>query len=570
MTQQLETQATTVDSLAKAPKRRGISVEEIAESFESVGSDIAEIGKLSNKEKNAVTAFLDMLKGNMEHVAQSVPISAKIVPIEYGSVSQAHVQPDGQLLLGFEDGGSKLVDLGDHQNRDLLIVVMDDFVPKFEALTLQIAEQRLRKPKPVAVVEPPKVEVKVPIAVAVPVVKPEPQVAEVVEPALPEPEPVEAEPEAELPLLLIAPAQFPLLPAPKETPEPGSLPTENPTELLAERNTAIQTITSETLTYLDMLGNEVFEQEPVSKYFDDWMVNLRQVILSFESNAAIGADEAFSAESNRIFGQIQTELDSRIQSEAEIATSYRTLVENRYLLDKIDAEHADQARKFVEKGTSALETLMHSMYNLEKELAEAQAVKVSIRHPLQMIAKDQKVSELTQRLNSVKKRLALAVGTSSVDASNSGDIQAQFEAQAKLLEEKRKAAMEFLSKNVDDLANEIAKLKTQKTSNPLRKVAIQQQVFEAEEKLFAARKRLELAERNSSAEMEQLRLEYEKKKQVTLGEMQTLEQDIAAKTVDNSAEVRRDAAKALAEAVNDLAKRKTDAPLEKQKDASEE
>ncbi len=563
-----------MDSLAEAPKRKGISVEGIAESFESVGSDIAEIGKLSNKEKNAVKAFLGMLKGNMEHVAQSVPISTKIVPIEYGSVSQAHVQPDGQLLLGFEDGGTALVDMSDPQNRDLLIAVMDDFVPKFEALTLQIAEQRLRKPKPAAVVEPPKAEVEVPIAVAepiaAPVIAPEPPAA-VVEPALPEPEPtVEAEPEAELPLLLMAPAQFPLLPAPKEAPEHEPLPTEDPAALLAERNTAIQAITTETLTYLDMIGDEVFEQEPVSRYFDDWMVNLRQIILSFESNEAIGADEIFSAESNRIFGQIQSELDSRIQSEAEIATSYRTLVENRYLLDKIDAEHAAQAREYVEKGTSAIETLMRNMYNLEKELAEAQAVKVSIRHPLQMIAKDQKVSELTQRLNSVKKRLALAVGTSSVDASNSGDIHAQFEAQAKLLEEKRKAAMEFLSKNVDDLANEIAKLKTQKTSNPIRKVAIQQQIFEGEEKLFAARKRLELAERNSSAEMEQLRLEYEKKKQATLGQMQTLEQDIAAKAVDNSAGVRKDAAKALAEAVKDLAKRKTDAPLETKKDDAAE
>ncbi len=318
---------------------------------------------------------------------------------------------------------------------------------------------------------------------------------------------------------------------------------------MAERNAKIESVTSEALTYLDMLGDEVFEQEPVSKYFDDWMVNLRQVILSFESNTAIGADETFSAQYNQIFGQIQDELDNRIANEADIAVSYRTLVENRYLLNKIDEEHAAQTKQLVEKGTSAIETFMRSMANIEKELSEAQAVKVSYRHPMQKMAQDQKVSELTQRLNSVKKRLAMAVGTSSTDSGKSGDIESQFEAQTKMLEEKRKFAMDLLNKNVDDLANEIAKLKMTKTSNPLKKVAIQQQVFETEQKFFDAKKRLQLAEQNSSYEMEQLRAEFEKKKQAAMGKVQTLEKDIATKAVDNSAGVRKETAKALVEAV---------------------
>ena len=47
-------------------------------------------------------------------------------------------------------------------------------------------------------------------------------------------------------------------------------------------------------------------------------------------------------------------------------------------------------KQLVEKGTSAIETLMHSMANIEKELAEAQAVKVSYRHPMQKMARTRK------------------------------------------------------------------------------------------------------------------------------------------------------------------------------------
>ncbi len=542
MTQQTETAPFTADNAAAQTKPTGktqISIDEIAESFQTVGADIVEIGKLSSEEKAAVEAFLSMLKANMEPVASSIPISTKIIPIEFGSVSEAHIQPTGNLELSFSDQEKTLIDLSDPKNRDLMIAVMDDFVPKFEALTLQIAAERLRKP---TAVESPKVEAPVPI-VELELSELEHTVEVVAEsPAL--------EPESEL----------------ADLPEPAEEPPQQEElsiDLLTQRNAAIEAVATEALTFLDMLGGEVFEQEPVSKYFDDWMVNLRQVVLSFESNEVIGADETFAAESNQIFGHIQEELDNRIASEAEMAVSYRTLVENRYLLNKINEEHAAQTKELVEKGTSAIETLMLSMQIIEKELAEVQALKVSYRHPLQKLAKDQKIEELTQRLNSVKRRLALAVGSSSVDAGKSGDIEAQFEAQTRMLQEKRKVAMEFLTKNVDELANEIAKLKLTKTSNPIKRVAIQQQVFETEQKLFDAKKRLELAEKNSSAEMENLRAEYEKRKQAALGKMQTLEQDIATKAVDNSAEVRKQAAKALAEAVKTLARRKTEAPLEK-------
>ncbi len=533
--------------------KKQLSIEEIAETFQAVTEDITQIGKLNSEEKTLVTNFLMYLHQNMPRMTESIVVSSSVLPFRAGSVNQAFVHPDGQLEVHFENGQVDFMDLSAPVNRDLMMAVMDDVMPKFEALAIEFAAQKLRK---APVEEPPHIEVPAPMPPAPAV--PEPAIAE----PLPPPPLITVEPPSvELPVALPEPT-----PAIEEVPQEPPIESPGP-DLLAERNTQIEAITVETLGYLDMLGGEVFEQEPVSKYFDDWMVNLRQIIMSFESTEVIGQDETFSQEYNQIFGQIQEELDNRIANEADIAVSYRTLVENRYLLNKIDEEHAAQTKELFEKGTSAIETLMRSMANIERELAEVQAVKVSYRHPMQKMAQDQKITELTQKLNSVKKRLAMAVGTSSVDSGKSGDIEAQFEAQTKMLEEKRKIAMELLNKNVNDLANEIAKLKMTKTSNPLKRVAIQQQVFETEQKFLDAKKRLQLAEQNSSYEMEQLRAEFEKKKQATLGTMQTLEKDIATKTVDNSAGVRKEAAKALVEAVKGLSGRRAAAPLAKQEAA---
>jgi hypothetical protein len=163
------------------------------------------------------------------------------------------------------------------------------------------------------------------------------------------------------------------------------------------------------------------------------------------------------------------------------------------------------------------------------------------------------MSELTQKLNAAKKRLALAVGTSSVDHGK-GDLDSEYAAQTQELAEKRKSAIGILTQEVKGLEEELLQVERTKTFNTIKKA---QQRFETTQKLLAAKKRLELAEQNSNAEQERLKAEYEKKKQAALGKVQTLEQDIATKAVDNSAEVRKQATLALADAVKVLVARKT-------------
>jgi hypothetical protein len=469
----------------------------------------------------------------MQPLTSSIEVSTSLLPFELGSATQAQIDPTGHLTLTFEDGHKQLLNLSEPKNRDLMMALIGDFLYRFNELTSQIVAEKISKPLPVDV--PPLVQ-------------------EIPAPQLPALEPLPA-------ISVEIPVELAVSAPPEVSEEPiqeEALPEEAP-GLSAELSAKIAEITAETLGYLEQLGDEVFEYAPVSKYFDDWMVNLRQVILSFESSECIGPDEAFAKEYNQIFGDIEDELSKRLLNEAEIEVSARTLIENRYLMGKIDAGYAAQTKELVVKGKSAIDYLIRSVQLLEDELAEVEQIKTSYRHPLKKLAKEQKQAELTQKLNAAKKRLALAVGTSSVDKGKLGDVDAEYAAQTKELADKRKSAIDFLNKNVQDLSEELAEFKKIKTSSLhfIKKVAQEEKLVELTQKLNDAKKRLELAEQNSGVEQEQLNAEYEKKKQATSAAMQTLEKDIAKKEIDDSSEARKAASKALANAVKALIERKT-------------
>ena len=77
-----------------------------------------------------------------------------------------------------------------------------------------------------------------------------------------------------------------------------------------------QDVAKRTLNSLGKLGNQIFALSPFSQYFDDWLVNLRQVVSEFESNTVVAADEQFAKERAQVF------LD------AEAALSQKRLEEN--------------------------------------------------------------------------------------------------------------------------------------------------------------------------------------------------------------------------------------------------
>ncbi len=499
------------------------SLEELVEALKNVGEDVEQIVKLNAEEKRLMTQVFDSLK-HVGPLMSSIRVSPSVLPNGMKTVIQANIDSGGHLILTYNDGYQKIVDLSENSNHDLMMAILDDVLPKFKTLLAQHAATKCQelepsKPKEIPDFSSPQFPVSAPFPETI----------------------IETSAKVEL-----------ADPPTAETPET----LQKTPVLLDDKHEEIARITAETLEYLEMLSNEVFQNSPVSMYFDDWVVNLRQVILSFESNELIGPDEIFINECNQIFSKVEEELAKRLAADAEIEVSAKRLVENRYLLNKIDEGYAAQAKELIVKGKSTIEYLTRNIHQLEAELAEVAQKKVSFRHPLQKLAKDQKISELTQKINAAKKQLALAV-SASVEQEKTCDIDVEYAAHSKELADKRKSAIAILSKEVQDLEAEIAKIEKIKTSNPIKKTALAQKRFDTTQKLILAKKRLELAEQSSNAEQEKLKAEYEKKKQAILGKLQTLEKDIATKSLDTSVEIRKETAKALVNAVKARIQRKT-------------
>ena len=535
----------------KSAEVRQVNIEEIVDSLRSAGEDIEQIGKLILKEQRLAQQLLAALKC-MQPLGSSIAVSTAVLPAGMREVTEAYVDYSGFLSLTFMDGRQELRDLSEDRNLDLLLTVASDIAPKFESLVAEAIDKFAGPPAIEEPQEPPQIQApqvqETPPAPETPVFKPPPVIEENAPVALKEPEPapahVQEEPHEE-------PVEEPSEPAPASPPLPSSP---------AAEGAKLVEVTEETLGYLKELGTEVFEHSPVSMYFDDWMVNLRQVILSFESSEAIGADEEFTNERDKIFSNIEDELANRLMTEAELEASAKTLAENKHFLREIDAGYAAETRELIVRGKSALDFLIKNVNHLEKELSEIEQVKTSYLHPLKRMAKEQRRTELTEKLNAAKKRLALAVASSAVDQVSHEGVDAEIASQTSDLAAKRNRAMRFFTGEVDDLKEEAAKLEKNKavTFNPVKRVALEQKIWETTQKLNAAKKRLELAEQNSAAQQqEKIYDEYEKKKQATVEKLGSLEKEIAINERDGSLEVRQAATEALANAVKSLVQRKT-------------
>ena len=197
---------------------------------------------------------------------------------------------------------------------------------------------------------------------------------------------------------------------------------------------------------------------------------------------------------------IEDELASILANEADVQVSLRTLVENRYLINKIDECYAAESKQLVATGKRQIDNIMRTLQSLENEKAEIEQVKTSYRHLKEKMVRDQKLTKLTQKINAAKKSLAFAVGTSSVGSGLTDGLDAEFEIQSRELTAKREAALEVLMQNVQGLSNQLDKLKKLKPINPVKKVANQQQIFETTQKLVDAKRRLQIAEQDSSAQ----------------------------------------------------------------------
>ena len=138
MSQENTVEQRTTSVIVTEPKPNSeneMSLQELAAAMKSVADDVGQISELASEEKLLVTEFFASLLKLMQPLTPSMPVSTSALPAEAGNVVKAYIDPTGHIALLHEDGHMELKNLAEEQNRDLMIMVIKDVMPKFKSLT---------------------------------------------------------------------------------------------------------------------------------------------------------------------------------------------------------------------------------------------------------------------------------------------------------------------------------------------------------------------------------------------------------------------------------------------------
>ena len=109
----------------------------VIETLRRLREDVGQICELSSEEGSIVAAFSLAFLKFMEPLTKALPVDAGILPPELGALEKANVLPKGDLVVLHRDGRMESIDLGDAENRDLLVMVVSDAMPRFNQLIAQ-------------------------------------------------------------------------------------------------------------------------------------------------------------------------------------------------------------------------------------------------------------------------------------------------------------------------------------------------------------------------------------------------------------------------------------------------
>jgi hypothetical protein len=110
------------------------SPQELVDSLKNLQEDIGQICELSSEEKTLVAEFFGSLLKILQPLATALPVSVAIFPKETGEVAHASMDPTGHLVILYRSGQMELKNLAEEKNRDLMIEVVEDILPKFKEI----------------------------------------------------------------------------------------------------------------------------------------------------------------------------------------------------------------------------------------------------------------------------------------------------------------------------------------------------------------------------------------------------------------------------------------------------
>lgn len=121
------------------------SSEDVVENLRRLREDVGQISELSSEEGNIVGAFSAAFFQFMKPLAKTVPVDTSVLPSEFRGVERANVLPTGELVVLMGDGRMQSIDLKEADNRDLLVVLINDVMPRFNSLVSDKREKIERR-----------------------------------------------------------------------------------------------------------------------------------------------------------------------------------------------------------------------------------------------------------------------------------------------------------------------------------------------------------------------------------------------------------------------------------------
>ena len=174
-------------------------------------------------------------------------------------------------------------------------------------------------------------------------------------------------------------------------------------------------ITDKTLSALNRLGNQVFALSPFSQYFDDWIVNLEQVVSEFETNPTIKADEQFQREKTQIFKEVEGTLAENKLAESSLTAESKALTDNNNKIVDADKEYSRKTRELSNKRNSELQRLSGKIRELEDDIALQQQTKFGFFKFGDKKRAAEKLAQTNQNLTATKNELETTMQNFSVE-----------------------------------------------------------------------------------------------------------------------------------------------------------
>jgi hypothetical protein len=207
-----------------------------------------------------------------------------------------------------------------------------------------------------------------------------------------------------------------------------------------------QEVAERTLNGLGKLGNQIFALSPFSQYFDDWLVNLNQIVSEFESNPVMNVDEQFVKERAQIFLDVEGTLAENRLQESNLTAEAKALADNNHLIVEADKEYAEQTRERNNKRNVEVQRLSSKIRVLEDQLVSQQEIKISFYKFNARRKAAELLGQTTQTLKATKSELEVTLQSFAAEQEKLHDNY-----------EKRK---QELNENSDRLHKELEKLET--------------------------------------------------------------------------------------------------------------